>query len=108
MKCMGCGIEKDLNVFETFPFAGQRITQKIPIEPLFVLECQPNNDDEWRMAITCHECFTKLSPDMWISEDCWIRINPVIPFNELPIDNLPIETDEECRIRWNAKSYDQQ
>ena len=71
--------------------------------------CGPNGPEATvavRFAvIVCHECFKKLDPDMWISENYWININPSIPFDKLPLNNLPLETDEDAAAKWNPTSY---
>jgi len=85
MKCCGCGAEKDMSVLETYPFPEDEIFCNEPIQPLLNLECQPKDKSgEWKLTIVCHECFKKLDPDMWISENCWIGINPIITFDKLP------------------------
>jgi hypothetical protein len=88
-KCMGCGVEKDWNILERYPYPEQGLVED-PIKPLFALDCEPWEDvpeehRKWRRAVVCHECFHKLDPDMWISSRCWKRINAVTPFEMLPL-----------------------
>jgi len=93
MKCCGCGAEKDMSVLEIYPFPEDETFCKEPIQPLLSLECQPNDKSgEWKLPIVCHECFKKLDPDMWISEKCWIGINPTVAFESLPSLKKAIET----------------
>lgn len=91
MHCFGCDIEKDTDILEVYPFEEDGLTDE-PIAPLMVLDCQgplipndPNNYSEFRMVVVCHECFHKLSPDMWIGQSCWEAINPTVPYNKLPM-----------------------
>ena len=90
MQCFGCGVEKDTEVLERYPldkYPEDPICDD-PICPLFVLEVQPNqpvlDSSTWKAAVVCHECFHKLEPDLWIGENCWRGISPVIPFDKLP------------------------
>jgi hypothetical protein len=93
-------------VLEPYPYPEDERLCEGPIEPLFVLEIQPDEGPgDWKVAVVCHECFKKLDPDMWISENCWININPVIPFDKLPLNDLPLETDEDAAAKWNPASY---
>jgi hypothetical protein len=109
IKCLGCGTEKDTEVLETYPYPEDERLCDGEIEPLFVLECQAGgpgfNDEPWRVVIVCHECFRKLDPDMWISENCWKSINPVVPFDKLPFNNLSMDTDEQTYAKWKPESY---
>lgn len=106
IKCLGCGTEKDTDVEEPYPYPEDDILCEGPIDPLFVLECQPETKGEaWRVGIVCHQCFKKLQPDMWIGEKCWISINPVVPFDKLPLNNLPNDTETKLSGKWNPESY---
>lgn len=102
-KCFGCGVEKDLGCLEVYPYPEDHRLCEEPLEPLFVLECQPGGpgfgEGEWRAVVVCHECFRKLDPDMWISENCWKNINPVIPFDELPLNNIDGDG------KWKPENY---
>jgi hypothetical protein len=100
MKCFGCSVEKDLGVNEVYSYPEDKRLCDEPIPPLMAIECQGELDhSDYRMVVVCHECFRKLDPDMWISEKCWININPVIPFIDLP--SMKDEDD-----MWNPKHYD--
>ena len=41
-------------------------------------------DVDGRAGVTCWECFWKTDLDLWISESCWNRLNPIISFENLP------------------------
>ena len=103
-RCYGCGVVKNLNNLEASPYHKEDGLCDSPIPPLNVIECQSGGpgfgpDTEFRVVVVCHECFHKLSPDMWISERCWESINPDIPFSVLP---TPVEEEEKM---WDAASY---
>ena len=84
-KCMACGVEKDEDVKEAFPYPDFGIIDG-PIDPFFHLDCEPRDGKKhWRRVRVCHECLYKLEPDMWISSQCWERLDPVVPFEDLPI-----------------------
>ena len=90
LKCLACGIEKDTEVQEVYPFPEDGIIDAVPIEPFFFLEVQPWDDfqsarEKWRKTMVCHGCFHRLEPDMWISSKCWKALDPVTPFEELPL-----------------------
>lgn len=94
MSCHGCGVQKDPNVDVKYPYPEEDGITDEPVSPFFELECQPRNDQQrWKKATVCHECFHKLSPDMWIGEWCWEAIKPVVAFNDLP-DNEWVKIDE--------------
>ena len=82
MKCLACGVFKDVAAKELYPYPDDGIVSDEPIEPLSVLDCQ---GAEWRVVIVCHECLHKLDPDLWISAGAWASLNPVTPFEELPL-----------------------
>jgi hypothetical protein len=104
-RCYGCGVEKDMNVLESSPWAKEDHLTDQPIPPLSVLEIEPDADDaDWRIGVVCHECFHKLSPDMWISESCWKRIDPRVPLTDLPFNTDPEGMDEIVK-KWDAASY---
>ncbi len=109
MKCFACGAEKDLSVKVVYPYDNDSLTQEMPIEQLLVVECQgkenrPDGSWDFRAAIMCHECFHDLSQnrgiDMWIGQECWEFLKPVIPFAKLPA----MAVDESDK-RWEAESY---
>lgn len=84
-KCLACGIEKDINSREVYPYKDDCITTEEPVQPLFELECQANIDHtDFRIVTICHNCFHKVQPDMWMSQGEWESLNPVTNFNDLP------------------------
>lgn len=86
-KCQACGVEKDTEAKETYPYSDDGIIDDEPIEPLFSgLHCQGGQGpvSGWRVVTVCHQCFHKLDVDMWISERCWEGLNPITPFEQLP------------------------
>ncbi len=85
MKCQACGIEKDPEVLEVYPFPEEDSITDDPIPPLMELECQDYEFNKaFKEAIVCHQCFHRLDPDMWISRKCWEKLNPIVPFKDLP------------------------
>lgn len=90
--CYGCGTIKDPDVEEMY--TGEDLCNDNPIPPLMVLDCEPSDADvydaigiygpDWKTVVVCFECFDRLQPDMWISQNCWERLNPFIPFRDLP------------------------
>jgi hypothetical protein len=88
-KCLACGVEKDMEINESYPYKEDGFVDE-PMEPLLGLDCEPwedvaEPDRKWRRVTVCHECYHKLSPDMWISSRCWKILNPVTPFEALPL-----------------------
>ena len=87
--CQGCGIQKNLSALELYPYPEEDCICDDPVSPLFQLTCQPGGaftgfrKEPWKQVTVCHECFHKLSPDMWISEECWVKLNPVVSFKDL-------------------------
>jgi hypothetical protein len=86
-KCQACGVEKDTEVLEYFPY-DHGIIKDEPIPPLLTIGCQPNDTSNFRKVTVCHSCFFKLDPDMWIGEECWKKLNPVVPFKDLPFEKI--------------------
>lgn len=80
-RCLACGVEKDTEVKEIYPFPDDGIIDDVPIEPLLTIDCR---GDDWRVVTVCHASFHKLDVDMWISDRCWQSLNPVTPFEQLP------------------------
>lgn len=66
MKCMRCGVEKEVD---------KMITD-------FHCDC---HDGTERYINMCIDCFDLLNPDMWTDEDEWNSINPVIKVSEMEI-----------------------
>ncbi len=67
---------------EIYPYPDDGIIDDRPINPLMNIDCQGTGD--WRVVTVCHSCFHKLDVDMWISERCWQKLNPITPFDLLP------------------------
>lgn len=87
MKCWGCGMNKDSDVLESYPYPEEERLTDEPIPPLFVIDVQPQekeDGDRYRIVVVCHECFHKLDVDMWIGSNCWRKLNPKIAFEKLP------------------------
>ena len=102
MKCFACGVEKDMNVLEVNPWHEDLGVIDDPIAPLVVMDCSPGGPEgktgkTWKIVVVCHECWHKLEPDMWICEENWKSLNPVIPFDKLP---------EEAENKWDPESYE--
>jgi hypothetical protein len=82
-KCLACGVEKDTEVKEIYPFPEDGWIDE-PLRPLLTIDCQGQGKD-WRVVTVCHHCFHRLDVDMWISDRCWLALNPITPFADLPI-----------------------
>jgi hypothetical protein len=86
MKCFGCGVEKNMADLEISKWAEEDGLCDEPIPPLHVIECQSGTDPGiFKVTVFCLECHHKLEPDMWISEEMWNALNPIIPFDKLPM-----------------------
>jgi hypothetical protein len=88
-RCQACGVEKDTENEEIYPYPDEldRFEDRKPIAPFLSLDCQGPSVDgvtDWRVVTVCHDCFHRLDPDMWISDRCWLSLNPVTPFEQLP------------------------
>ena len=85
-RCLACGVEKDTSVKEVYPYPDDGIIDDEPIEPLMSIDCQGGigHPSDWRVVTVCHDCFHKLDVDMWISDRCCQRLNPITPFEQLP------------------------
>lgn len=98
-KCFSCGVEKELSKEVYYPYPEDNIDTEDPLIQLFTVECQGNN---FRMTVMCHECWHRLEStigiDMWISQRCWESLNPVRPF-----DSLPLVKNED---KWNPENYE--
>lgn len=92
-RCQACGIEKDMDIEEYYPYSEDMITQEDKVQPLFDLECQMDEDQsDFRVATVCFSCYHKLEPDMWINESMWKALNPIVDAKDLPDlpnDSLP-------------------
>jgi hypothetical protein len=82
LKCFGCGVQKDTDVLEAYRYPDDGIVD-YPIAPFFVIDCQSGYG--WKVVVVCHDCLHKLAPDLWISDDEWKSLNPVVPFEKLPL-----------------------
>lgn len=88
MRCWGCGTPKDTKVLEVYPYPEEEHLTDKPIAPLLILDCQPSSEEEgdhFRVVVVCHECFHRLDPDMWIGSNCWKKLDPKVPFHQLPL-----------------------
>ena len=84
--CPCCLVEKDMDIKEVYPFPEDEHLIETPIDPLLELDVQPNSEEGlWRRITVCHQCFRKLQPDMWISENCLLQIGCKTPFTDLPL-----------------------
>lgn len=95
MKCYGCGVCKDVQKEEVYPYPDEDGITDSPISPFFVVECESSIG--WKAVVVCHECFHRLQPDLWIGERCWLGINPVVPLEKLP--------NVAENFRWSVSSY---
>lgn len=87
-KCLACGIEKDIEKEEIYPYEDDSIITEEPVRPLFDIPCQSYTDwYDFRIAIICHKCFHIVRPDMWMRQAEWEYLNPITPFNDLPKDD---------------------
>ena len=85
-RCLACGAHKAKGAQEVYPYPADDYFDNDPIPALFELDCQSNETrSEFRIVTVCHECFHKLLPDMWISSDMWKELNPITPFEQLPL-----------------------
>lgn len=88
-RCQGCGIEKDCDAHEvyTHPETDRICTEPIP--PLCSVEVQSTERTDghsaFRSATVCFECFHRLDPDMWISQEMWEALKPVVSYDDLPV-----------------------
>jgi hypothetical protein len=95
-KCNVCGIEKDMNILEKYPWAEEVGITKRPIEPLLNIDCQPagvklGEGGDWKNVTLCHLCWHKLDPDMWTCQEHYETLNPITPYDKLP--NLDVDND---------------
>jgi hypothetical protein len=88
-KCHGCGVEKDLDVPEVYPYPEDDIRDDLP--PLLTMDCQSEDvNGRWRNVLLCYECYHKFDPDMWILQRQWESWKTATPFDELPyVDGEP-------------------
>ena len=100
LKCFSCGVEKDTNVLETYPWEEDGFCLDDPVMPLIVMECQ-SRENIWKAVVHCHSCHHKIQPDMWMSESEWSSLNPIIPFDKLP----EVKINEMGYTDFNPESY---
>ena len=104
MKCFSCGNDKDLSVEVVYPYPEDGSLCDSPIPQLLTIECQGRDNKGYRMVAMCHNCWHKLETnrgiDMWIGEDCWESLNPVMPFANLPL----VRDDLDNIEKWSAKN----
>lgn len=87
LTCQACGIEKDMDKKEIYPYDTDQLNAEVPIDPIIDIACHTGTiGDKYRVANVCHECFTRLDPDMWISKEMWENLNPIVPFDDLPFE----------------------
>jgi hypothetical protein len=80
--CNGCGAPKDPKALEVYPYPEDGLADG-PIEPLLEVETDRCRGDRHVTARVCHECFHKLSPDMWIDRRGWDSLRPVVSYDNL-------------------------
>jgi hypothetical protein len=88
MKCHVCGIEKDPEQLEVFPWHEEHGIVDYPIEPLFNIDWCPAGgvieEGDWKNITLCHSCWHRLKPDMWTCQEHYESLNPVTPYDDLP------------------------
>jgi len=96
-KCLSCGVEKDINSLEVYPYEGDCIITDEPVQPLIDIECQSVIDHtDFRLASICHSCFHKVQPDMWMSAAEWKSLKPNTAFSDLPkLKDRPLVIEEQ-------------
>jgi hypothetical protein len=45
---------------------------------------RPESGNIWRVVTVCEACYTRLHPDLWISDECLIEVGCKTPFKDLP------------------------
>jgi hypothetical protein len=102
LKCFGCGVQKDTDVLEVYPYPEDGMVDD-PLNPFWVIDCQRGSigSSTWKVVVVCHDCFHKLEPDVWIHEDHWKSLDPVVPFDKLP---LPLDNVDHVQ-RDNPANY---
>ncbi len=86
IKCMACGIDRDMSIKERC-VDGKIFHSDALLDPIQFIDCERNlypYPSDWRTISVCVQCFTRLEPDIWVSENCWKSLDPVTPFEKLP------------------------
>lgn len=83
-KCQCCGIEKDPQVLEVYPWSDEDGITERPVPPFFMVEIVDYSGPPTRMCRICHSCYHRLQPDMWSARSHWESLDPVVPFPKLP------------------------
>lgn len=82
--CHACLTKKDMMVLEKYPYQEEDHIISDPIDPLFSIDVEPDDGDDWRSVSLCHECFHKINADHWVSQSCLRLIECKTAFAELP------------------------
>jgi hypothetical protein len=83
--CYGCGVLKEVNKLEVYPYPEDNWLSDEELIPLFEIDCEPRNSkDKWKRVRYCHYCFHRLDPDMWINQMMWEHLGPIVKFEHLP------------------------
>lgn len=74
------------------------VFQRWHYNPAFVVEvigggCK--GDGEERCTVVCWHCLNEINPDMWMSDEGWDSLLPVVPFARLPICDHDVEGWDE-------------
>lgn len=64
-----------------------------------VLDVHETDDRGCRAAVACWACFWRTDPDMWISSECWAALDPVVPYEKLPV------FDHDAPNSWDPAAY---
>jgi len=113
LRCFGCGAERNTEIFELYCYEEEGMDDGEPRPPLFVIPCDytvsssnPTLNDKSGAAVVCHECFHKLSPDMWIDRGCWESIDPLIQTEDLPDIFQGVQNcSHAARAQWDPETY---
>lgn len=80
--CHACGVVKDPESFEVYPYEEDPIVNDRPISPTFQVRCDVPTG--FKLATICHHCFHRLEPDMWTCRQHWEALSPVTAYDDLP------------------------
>jgi hypothetical protein len=56
-------------------------------------------DVDGKAGVVCWSCFWKTDPDLWISNECWDALSPLVPSSSLP--SLFVSHD----MMWDPTNY---